>query len=283
MEVDLSLSHDDNKQGENNIGSPPLSPIKGRPKEDNTNDQTRISENETYNKILASMKNPSSFDKFFLMRQRCNDLKNKIEISKNTNLRNIIQSNPFISSNIKNKINNIITRNDSYKSLTNYCVVDNKIYKFVNEISDTNIRVKNKEKKTEIMNMLNAPNYDGGQKQKKLNKYFNGLFNKNKLLSSTLSSNINALATTLNLDRSKSSTKYGFNSSRSSMINKMKRREEDFEVNQFKNQFEHTKYSNDFFDIERTQYFTSGTKYRPAPAYRPHYCINLHKRGTSCA
>ena len=196
--------------------------------------------------------------------------KNKIDDVLNdepkNDLNKVINSNPYISSNIKTKINKIIIENSSsipqFKSL---------IYPNGNNYIDSLLHNrKTKAKKNEIMNMLRMPLNNkkkdnipmSRNKTAQIQKILNNFFIENKTVSSK--------------------EKYPYknlNSYRSNKnINQIKREEENFEVNLYKNQFNIHSKVHPQFEIKSKKYSTNNN----IPYTQKSNKLYIHKKTNSC-
>ena len=196
--------------------------------------------------------------------------KNKIDDVLNdepkNDLNKVINSNPYISSNIKTKINKIIIENSSsipqFKSL---------IYPNGNNYIDSLLHNrKTKAKKNEIMNMLKMPLNNkkkdnipmSRNKTAQIQKILNNFFIENKTVSSK--------------------EKYPYknlNSYRSNKnINQIKREEENFEVNLYKNQFNIHSKVHPQFEIKSKKYSTNNN----IPYTQKSNKLYIHKKTNSC-
>ena len=196
--------------------------------------------------------------------------KNKIDDVLNdepkNDLNKVINSNPYISSNIKTKINKIIIENSSsipqFKSL---------IYPNGNDYIDSLLHNrKTKAKKNEIMNMLKMPLNNkkkdnipmSRNKTAQIQKILNNFFIENKTVSSK--------------------EKYPYknlNSYRSNKnINQIKREEENFEVNLYKNQFNIHSKIHPQFEIKSKKYSTNNN----IPYTQKSNKLYIHKKTNSC-
>lgn len=267
---DFSISKNDQLKDEDKytiqMNELPISPIAAKKKDDESLsniEQTRLSENENLLSLLSSLNKQEQQNNNIIFNnnsiqllnykiedfQRNRNFKNTPlkENNENDSLRRVIESNPFISSNIKTKFNRIILNNNmpssTYKSgNNNFIIVNNKIIRFGKDNNNLN-RNKNQEKKSEILNLLNF----GTKEQKRGSElYLQNLFAKKNPFKN--------LASTLAFDRPKQSSTQTkiLTNTQSTILNRIRKQEEDHEVDLFKIQFEHSKHMNQFGRLKKT-------------------------------
>lgn len=247
---------EENKENKDNSNNAlPSSPIVSiSPNEDYINTQSQFSELNSYIHMLSP-----------LQEKQNEKIENVIE-GKN-NLDKVINSNPYISSNIKTKINKIIIENSSSVPQFKSFIYPNGNNNYIDSLLHNR---KTKAKKNEIMNMLSMPlnikkreNIPTSRnKTAQIQKILNNFFLENKTISSK--------------------EKYPYknlNSYRSNKnINQIKKEEGDFEVNLYKNQFNLHSKMHSQFEIKNKKYSTNNN----IPYIPKSTKLYIHKKTNSC-
>ena len=255
----LFTNQEENKENTDNsnnqdsaLPSSPIAPL--TPNDDYINTQSQFSELNSYIHMLSPLQ------------EKKNKIDDVLNDEPKNDLNKVINSNPYISSNIKTKINKIIIENSSsipqFKSL---------IYPNGNNYIDSLLhKRKKKKKKNEIMNMLKMPLNNkkkdnipmSRNKTAQIQKILNNFFIENKTVSSK--------------------EKYPYknlNSYRSNKnINQIKREEENFEVNLYKNQFNIHSKVHPQFEIKSKKYSTNNN----IPYTQKSNKLYIHKKTNSC-
>ena len=236
---------------------------------DDTNTQTETSIN-TFINLLS----PNSQKKILCAPKNTLRLKKNTTIITNFTNKNYINngiiSNPYISPSIKTKINKLIIESSSTvpKFSSSFR------YQSISKINDIIYSSKTKYKKNEILDILNTPlkiskidtkyssinnsgSFSSRNRVEEIQKMLYKFFDKNKV--NKVNQNINTQNHVLNSYRSCKN------------INQIKKEEENFEVDLFKNQFNH---NNNFDTIKRKKSLNDLTPNNQIMFY--------HKKRNSC-
>lgn len=248
----------ENKDNSNNqdsaLPSSPIAPL--TPNDDYINTQSQFSELNSYIHMLSPLqeKNNKKIDAVL-----CDEPKN--------DLNKVINSNPYISSSIKTKINKIIIENSSSVPQFKSLIYPNGNNNYIDSLLHNR---KTKAKKNEIMNMLNMPLNNkkkenipmSRNKTAQIQKILNNFFIENKTVSSK--------------EKYPYKNLHSYRSNKN--INQIKREEENFEVNLYKNQFNlHSKLHSQF-EIKNKQFSTNNN----IPFIQKNTKLYIHKKTNSC-
>lgn len=155
-ELTINVNDNEPEEEDKNLNFSPLSPIVNKKNPDNPIDETRISDMEYFNNILCSMHPNEEKEKDLI------DDNKEIKLDIGSSDKNILMNNQNLknkghssSASLKLQINKLIYDSpDKNNLMVNYDLLEKRIHK----LREDSYKNRNKEKKFEILSMLNYPN-----------------------------------------------------------------------------------------------------------------------------